>query len=107
MHIGSTPESNFLNTLDTAVMESQRTFIPVKGGTYGQFVSYCDEESDEPDDPSELGDLYVLPDPNEVDDPEECVELNGPADSREQEEEDISVCTENIGKKFNTIFKAV
>ncbi len=93
MHIGSTPESNLLNTLDTAVMESQRTFIPLKGGTYGQFVSYCDEESDEPDDPSE----HV--------DPDEPVDPNVPDDHRERD--DISVLQENIGNKYAILLMAI
>ena len=42
--------SEDVNSLDTELIKSQRTFTPYKGGSYGELVSYISDESDEEDD---------------------------------------------------------
>ena len=46
----SDDSSEDVNSLDTELIKSQRTFTPYKGGSYGELVSYLSDESDEEDD---------------------------------------------------------
>ena len=42
--------SEDVNSLDTELIKSQKTFTPYKGGSYGELVSYLSDDSDEEDD---------------------------------------------------------
>ena len=42
--------SEDVNSLDTELIKSQKTFTPYKGGSYGELVSYLSDDSQEEDD---------------------------------------------------------